>query len=161
MILPDACAIFWWILWERLAAQRLIWTFEDGGPDERGVTCNFEDMAVSIRGDRIELHCADFSSRAAEVGAVLTEIWPGLNAIRPSAAAKTHSFLFEADAEIREGSYQEVLNRLASVPPSFPTRTETAVVYYLPAEPHKGYGESSLVLSRSDEVQGGIQINAS
>ena len=32
--------------------------------------------------------------------------------------------------------------------------------YYLPAELGRGHGESSLVLNRSAEVEGGLQVNA-
>lgn len=96
----------------------------------------------------------------ASVGAVLENVWSGLVGINAGVVAKTHSFLFEADVRIRGASYQEVLSRLARAPESLPVGTETAVVYYLPGEPGRGYGESSLVLNRSAEVEGGLQVNA-
>ncbi len=137
--------------------------FEEGEPDQRGVTCNLDelDARVTIHGDRIEIHCTNFASGSvAGVATVLADVWSGLAGLNTGAAAKTHSFLFEADAEIRGSSYQEVMNRLASVPQSLPGGTETAVVYYLPAEHPKGHGESSLVHNRSAEVEGGLQVNA-
>lgn len=134
---------------------------EEGEPGERGVTCNVDDLdaRVTIHGDRIEIHCSNFANgSAAKITTILTNVWAALAG--PGAAAKTHSFLFEADTEIRGASYREALNRLAPVPQSLPSGTETAVVYYLPAEPGSGRRESSLVLNRSAEGERGLQVNA-
>jgi hypothetical protein len=103
--------------------------FEEGEPDERGVACNVDelDLRVTVHGDRVEIHCWNFAfGIAAKISAVLADVWSGLAALNPTAVAKTHSFLFEADIEIREAPYQEVLNHLAQAPKSLPTGTETA-----------------------------------
>jgi hypothetical protein len=137
--------------------------FEEGEPGERGVTCEVVDLdtRVTLHGDRVEIHCANFvTGTAVKVAPVLADVWSGLAGLEAGAAPKTHSFLFEVDAEIRGSSYWEVLNHLAGVPQSLPSGTETAVVYYLPAELGRGHGESSLVLNRSAEVEGGLQVNA-
>ena len=136
---------------------------EEGEPDERGVSCNLDelDTRVTIYGDRVEVHCANITNgNLARVSAVLAEVWSGLAALSPGATAKTHSFLFEADTGISGVSYQEVLNLLAPAPQSLPPGTETAVVYYLPAELAKGHWDSSLVLNRSAGIEGGLHVNA-
>ena len=136
---------------------------EDGEPAERGVTCQVDelDARVTLHGDRIEIYCANFATGdAAKMAAVLANVWSGLAGLKAGAAPKTHSFQFEADTEIRGASYQELLNRLARAPESLPAGTETAVVYYLPAEPGRAYGASSLVLNRSAGVERGLQVNA-
>ena len=136
---------------------------EEGEPGERGVTCEVGDLdtRVTLHGDRIEIHCANFvTGTAAKVAPMLADVWSGLAGLNARAAPKTHSFLFEVDTEIRGASYQELLNRLARAPESLPGGTETAVVYYLPGEPTRGYGESSLVLNRSAGVERGLQVNA-
>lgn len=138
-------------------------TFEQGQADERGVTCDVEelDAEVTIHGDRIEIRCENFANgNATNFATVLAGVWSGLAGLNIGTAAKTHSFLFEADAQIRGAAYHEVLHHLACVPQAFPSGTETAVVYYLPAEPARGHGESSLVLNRSAKIEGGLQINA-
>lgn len=61
--------------------------------------------------------------------------------------------------EIRS-SYQQLLGELARAPSALPSGTETAVIYYLPAESDKGYEASSLVLNRSAVVADGLQVNA-
>jgi hypothetical protein len=134
--------------------------FEDGEPDERGVTCNVEELGlrVTVHGDRLEVHCTDFAKESAAVSNVLTDVWSGLEALNAGLAPKTHSFLFEADSEIRGARYQGVLSHLAPVPQTLPTGTETAVVYYLP--PGSGLQESSLVLNRSAQGSGRLQITA-
>jgi Family of unknown function (DUF5678) len=136
---------------------------EKGEPGEWGVMCEVDelDARVTLHGDRIEIHCANFvTGTAANVATLLENLWSGLGGLSANAAPKTHSILFEAEVGIRGASYQEVLNRLARVPESLPADTETAVVYYLPAESNRGYGESSLVLNHSAEVERGLQVSA-
>lgn len=136
---------------------------EEGEPGERGVACDVDelDARVTLYGDWIEIHCSNFTIGAvANVGTVLEKVWSGLTGLNAHVVPKTHSFLFEADMQILRASYQELLNRLARVPESLPSGTETAVVYYLPGEPSRGYGESSLVLHRSADVERGLQVNA-
>jgi hypothetical protein len=122
---------------------------EGGEPGERGVTCEVDelDTRVTLHGDRVEVHCADFvTGTAANVVAILEKVWSGLARLDARVVAETHSFLFDADMRISGASYQEVLNQLAHAPESLPGGTETAVLYYLPGEPSRGYGESSLAL---------------
>jgi hypothetical protein len=136
---------------------------DDGEPNQRGVACNIDELEVrvTIYGDRLEIHCENFTNAiVSKVATALANVWSGLAAFNPPAKAKTHSFLFEADTEIRGASYQQVLNPLAGVPQFLPACTETAVVYYLPAEPVTGQEESSLVLNRSAHVEGGLQVTA-
>jgi hypothetical protein len=130
---------------------------------DRGVTCEVDelDSRVSVHGDRVEIHCANFViGTAAKLATILETVWSGLAGLNPQVISKTHSFLFAADMRIRGASYQELLNRLAPAPESLPNGTETAVVYYLPGEPSSGYGESSLVLNRPIAVESGLQVNA-
>ena len=136
---------------------------EEGEPGERGVACEVDelDTRVTLHGDRVEIHCANFvTGTAPNVAAMFDNVWSGLAGLNARVVAKTHSFLFEADMRIRGASYQELLNRLAHPPESLPGGTETAVVYYLPSEPNRCYGESSLVLNRSAGVEPGLQVNA-
>jgi hypothetical protein len=71
---------------------------------------------------------------------------------------RTHCF--SKPMRIKGAVYHEVLNRLARPPESLPGDTETAVVYYLPADLRKGLGESSLVLNRLAGVERGLEVNA-
>jgi hypothetical protein len=136
----------------------------DGAPAEQGVTCECDEFEISVTiwGDRLELHCLDFISPAAEkkVASVLDRVWSSLTTLNVGVAPKTHSFLFEMDMRFRRSSYRQTLGRFALVPNSLPPGSETAVVYYLPAEPERGYGESSVVLNRSSAVEHGLQVNA-
>jgi hypothetical protein len=137
--------------------------FEEGEPGKRGVACEVDELGtrVTLHGDRIEIYCANFvTGTTAKLATVLANVWLGLTGLKAGVTPKTHSFLFEADTEIRGTSYQELLKRLARVPDSLPGGTETAVVYYLPGEQNRGYRESNLVLNRSGQVDGGLQVNA-
>jgi hypothetical protein len=136
---------------------------ENGEPVGRGVTCEVDelDARVSVYGDRIELTSENFVAETAPSATMLLgSLWSGLSMLSAVVVPKTHSFLFEADAEIRGAPYQVVLNRLARPADSLPPGTETAVVYYLPRESDRFYGESSLVLNRSVFVERGLQVNA-
>src|SRR5712692_1364313 len=64
------------------------------------------------------------------------------------------------DSAIVAEAYHSVLDRLAPVASPLPPGTETAVVYYLPAEAGHGYRESSLVLNRSSSVNHGLLVGA-
>jgi len=136
---------------------------DDGEPGDRGVSCDVDDLdaSVTVRGDRVELRVSEFAPDSAQAAAsILDTIWSGLAAINARAVPKNHSVLFEINAAIRDSSYQRVLERFAPVPPVFPGGTESALVYYLPADSSRGYGESSVVLNRSAVVEHGLQISA-
>ncbi|HME07861.1 MAG TPA: hypothetical protein VKG25_12470 [Bryobacteraceae bacterium] len=138
-------------------------TLIEGEPGERGVACEIVELEtqVTFHGDRIEIYCPDYARRTAtDLARVLNSLWSGLAGADNRVLAKTHSFRFEADGAIREASYQQVLNRFAPAPSSLPAGTESAVVYYLPAEPNQGYAESSLVLNRSVGLNHGLQVDA-
>jgi hypothetical protein len=137
--------------------------FEEGEPGEQGVTCEVDEVEarVTLHGDRIEIHCANFGTgTATNVATILENMWSGLTGLNGRIVAKTHSYLFEADVRIHATPYQELMNRLAPAPELLPAGTETAIVYYLPGEPAKGYEESSLVLNRSSGTERGLQVNA-
>jgi hypothetical protein len=119
---------------------------EEGEPSEQGVACGVDDLdtRVTLHGDRVEIHCASFQAEIeGRIATMLENLWSGMVGINPRIVAKTHSFLFEADLQILGASYQNLLNRLAQPPVSLPNGTETAVVYYLPAEPGRGFEPSS------------------
>jgi hypothetical protein len=59
------------------------------------------------------------------------------------------------ELDLQRQTYKSVLERFAPAPAAFPEGTETAVVFYLPADADKGYRDSSLVLNRS-EIDGGL-----
>ncbi|MGO4879269.1 MAG: hypothetical protein ACLP59_00430 [Bryobacteraceae bacterium] len=137
-------------------------TLEEGELGERGVACQVDELnvRVAIYGDRVEVSCTTFiAASTSAICTVLENVWPRLTKFHASASAKTHSFLFEADTRVEQASYQEILNHVARPPESLPAGTETAIVYYFPAEPSKGYAESSLVLNRS-QIDDGLQVNA-
>jgi hypothetical protein len=81
-------------------------------------------------------------------------------AVAPEVSAKSHSLLFELDCEITTGSYAVALERFCRPYDGLPKGTETAVVYYLPPESNQGFLDSSIVLNRSAEVEGGILLVA-
>jgi hypothetical protein len=136
---------------------------EDGEPYDRGVACEIDslDARAIVYGDRIELQCTDFMLPAGgSIAGVIEKLWSALTALDSGVLAGKHSFQFEMNAEILGHSYRDLLNRMAPVPGPLPSQTETAIVYYLPAEPDRGYAESSLVLNRSETVARGLQVNA-
>lgn len=119
------------------------------------------DARVTVYGDRVEVSCPKFVvGSVAGISTVLENVWSRLAGLNVGAVAKTHSVLFEADMRIRGASYQEALNRLAQPPESLPAGTETAIVYYLPGEPSRGFAESNLVLNRSYGAEHGLQVSA-
>jgi hypothetical protein len=137
--------------------------FEDGEPEERGVTCVVDDLdaTVTVCGDRVEIKFTDFKSDLAKrAEMLLTKLWSGLTTLVSSTSPRMQSFTFDLHSEILQSSYQEVLEGFARRPQALPAGTESAVVFYLPSERGKGYGESSIVFNRSEVVERGLQVNA-
>ena len=135
---------------------------EDEGFASRGVTCEIGelDATVSLYGDRAELHCGDFRVDSHDgISEVLNNLWPRINTLAGHAVPKTISFRFDFDSQIIDGTYQQVLSRLAPPPSALPTGTESAVVYYMPPDPRLGSCDSSLVLNRSEIVDRGLQLS--
>src|SRR5260370_32340031 len=63
---------------------------EEGEPGERGVTCEVDelDARVTLHGDRIEVHCANFMvGTAAKVGTLLENEWSGLAGLNSGSVA--------------------------------------------------------------------------
>src|SRR5260370_11527491 len=70
--------------------------FEEGEPDERGVSCEIEDLdtLVTLHGDRFEVHSSDFAPGIeADLGRILENLWSGLAGLSDPVVARTHSFL--------------------------------------------------------------------
>jgi hypothetical protein len=111
-----------------------------------------------VRVDRFEINfwSAD-SGRHAEF---VASVWRAVAACAPEVAAKSYSILFEVDGEFSGNAYGPALAEYCKPLESLPKGTETAVVYYLPPDTDQGFLDSSIVLNRSSEVEGGILIAA-
>jgi hypothetical protein len=137
-------------------------SLDDGPLEDRGLSCQVErlDANIVIRADRVEIGFFAID----ETGDTLTEamrgMWKAIAFISPEVTAKSHSLLFEMDCELASGSYSAALERFCRPPENLPRGTETAVVYYLPADASQGFLDSNLVLNRSAEVDGGVLLAA-
>jgi hypothetical protein len=133
---------------------------DDGAFEDRGLTCELHkrNASVLLRADRFEIHFAE----PEEVGdaPIAPSVWQVLEASSPLVKPKSHSLLFEMDCELSSGTYGAALQHFCMPPTSLPKGTETAVVYYLPRDSSRGFLDSSLVLNRSAEVEGGILLAA-
>jgi len=137
-------------------------SLDDGPLEDRGLNCDVDEHNANIllRANRFEIRffTAD-ENEDAEAG-ILGGVWMALASVSPEIAAKSHSLLFEFDCEIAAGSYGEALDRFCQPYEGLPGGTETAVVYYLPADSVRGFLDSSVVLNRSAEVNGGLLLAA-
>jgi hypothetical protein len=134
----------------------------DGSLDDKGLSCELEfDASILLRADRFEIH---FLSMEATEDEKATELirgtWQVLNSISPQINATSHSLLFEIDCEVPGSSYVRTLEQFCRPHENLPKGTETAVVYYLPHHGSQGFLDSSIVLNRSDEVEGGVLLAA-
>lgn len=136
---------------------------DDGEPGDRGVSCDVDDLdaSVTVRGDRVELRVSEFDPDSAQ-GRSLN---PRHNLVR------TRRDQLPCGSEEPLGSVRDKRRNsrlllpagtgaFRSDPRVFPGGTESALVYYLPADSSRGYGKSSVVLNRSAVVEHGLQINA-
>jgi len=137
--------------------------FEEGEPEERGVICLVDslDATVTVRGDRLEIEFSKFAStNAGEADGLLEKLKSGLTTLIVGQRLGMHSLTFDLHSEILDSAYKATLERLVPRPRVLPAATESAIIYFLPEEPEKGYGESSVLFSRSDVIERGLQVSA-
>ncbi len=136
--------------------------FDEGDPAERGISCDLDqrDARLTVKADRLELSFTDLTPVGIQTHSEVVEAaWKAVGLGQPG-SVRRQTLSFEMDSEILDGGYQPMLDRWAPPPSVLPKGTESAVVFYLPAEPPCGYGESNLVLNRSALVPGGLSVSA-
>jgi len=135
-------------------------SMDDGVLEDKGLSCEVEklDARVVLRADRIEIHFFAIDESGDAAAEAMRAVWKAIALISPEVTAKSHSLLFEMDCELANGSYRAALEQFCRPHESLPQGTETAVVYYLPPDASRGFLDSSLVLNRSAEVDGGILL---
>ena len=134
-------------------------TVDDGLLEDRGLSCEVQELEASVllRADRVEIRFSSIEDTEGEIAStVVQEIGRLVTVVSPDVIARSHSVLFEIDCEALRSTYRGVLEKFCQPPGSFPKDTETAIVYYLPGDGEKGFLDSSLVLNRSAEVDGGV-----
>jgi hypothetical protein len=133
---------------------------DDGALEDKGLSCELDKLNASVvlRADRFEIHF-DAADEIAHT-TISRGVWQVLAACSPRVNAKSHSVLFQMDCEFSAGTYSAALQTFCMPPTGLPKGTETAVVYYLPRDRTRGLLDSSIVLNRSAEVEGGILLEA-
>lgn len=135
-------------------------SLDDGPLEDKGVSCEVDklDASIVLRADRVDVRFAGFDKIGGAATEAMQAVWKAIASVSPEAAAKSHSLLFEMDCAIPEGSYREALDPFCRPHESLPKGTETAVVYYLPKNASQRLLDSSFVLNRSAEVEGGVLV---
>jgi hypothetical protein len=135
-------------------------SLDDGPLEDRGLRCEVDKLNASIvlRADRVEVRFAGFDKTGDGTTEAIQAVWKAIASVSPEAAAKSHALLFEMDCAIPEGSYREALDQFCRPHKNLPERTETAVVYYVPKDASRRLLDSSFVLNRSAEVEGGVLV---
>jgi hypothetical protein len=133
---------------------------DEGSLEDRGVSCEVAEAGAEIllRADRFEIRYAEADEAGESAAELIRSLWHALIAISPEIEARSHSLLFEMDCELGPESYGAALETYCTPYPGLPKGTETAVVYYLPADKGLGYLDSNVVLNRSAEVDGGVLL---
>jgi hypothetical protein len=136
-------------------------SLDEGLLEDRGLSCEVEkvDASIVLRADRVEVRFFSIDETQAEATTqVMRGVWKAMASTSPEVAAQSHSLLFEMDCKLPIGSYRGALERFCKPHASLPKGTETAVVYYLPRDSSQGFLDSSFVLNRSAEVEGGVLL---
>jgi hypothetical protein len=135
-------------------------SMDDGPLEDTGLSCEVEklDANVVIRADRVEIRFFSIDETGDGAAEAIRGVWKVIACTSPEVTAKSHSLLFEMDCELLNGSYRAALEPFCRPHESLPQGTETAVVYYLPPDASQGFLDSSFVLNRSAEVEGGVLL---
>jgi hypothetical protein len=137
-------------------------SLDDGPLEDKGLSFEVDkfNANVLLRADRFEVQFFAIHEAAGAAAEIVPGLWRALASISPEVTAKSHSLLFEMDSEIADGSYAAALDQFCRPHEGLPKGTNTALVYYLPPDNSQGFLDSSLVLNRSAEVEGGILLAA-
>jgi hypothetical protein len=135
-------------------------SMDDGPLEDKGLSFEVEklDASVLLRADRVEIRFFAIDETTDDATEAMRGVWKAIASTSPEATAKSHSFLFEMDCEFPTGSYRGALEQFCRPHDNLPKGTETAVVYYLPQDGSQGFLDSSFVLNRSAEVEGGVLL---
>lgn len=135
-------------------------SMDDGPLEDKGLSCDVEKLDVSIllRADRLEIRFFPIDETGDDAAEAIRGVWKAIASTSPEVTARSHSFLFEMDCELPTGSYRSALDLYCRPHENLPKGTETAVVYYLPKDGSQGFLDSSFVLNRSAEVDGGVLL---
>jgi hypothetical protein len=117
------------------------------------------DASVTLRADRVEIRFFGIEEAGDDTAAgALQAIWKAIRLSTPEIVPRSHSLLYEMDCEVPDGSYSKALEPFCAPAQTLPPETETAAVYYLPPNTEQGFLDSSIVLNRSAEVDGGVLL---
>jgi len=135
-------------------------SIDDGPLEDRGLSCEVEklDASILLRADRVEIRFFAIDDTGDDATEAMRGVWKAVTSTSPEATAKSHSLLFEMDCELAAGPYRVALEKFCRPHEGLPRGTETAVVYYLPQDSSQGFLDSSVVLNRSAEIEGGILL---
>jgi hypothetical protein len=133
---------------------------DDGPLEDKGVTCEVEklDASIVLRAGRVVIRFFAIDETGDDAAEAIRGVWKAIASTSPEANPKSHSLLFEMDCALRSGSYSAALEQFCRPHENLPKGTETAVVYYLPQDGSQGFLDSSFVLNRSAEVEGGVLL---
>jgi len=133
---------------------------DDGPLEDKGLSCEVEklDASIVLRADRVEIRFFAIDETGDDATEAIRGVWKAIASTSPAATAKSHSLLFEMDCALPNGSYRGALERFCRPHENLPNGTETAIVYYLPQDDSHGFLDSSFVLNRSAEVEGGVLL---
>jgi hypothetical protein len=137
-------------------------SLDDGPLEDQGLSCNVDKFNANIllRVDRFEVRFFANNETEDAAAEVARGLWQALATVSAEIAAKSHSLLFEMDCELAAGSYGAAVRNFCRPHEGLPEGTETAIVYYLPQDSSQGFLDSSVVLNRSAEIDGGILVAA-
>jgi hypothetical protein len=135
-------------------------SLDEGSLEDKGLSCEVDkvDARVVLRADRAEIRFFAVDETGHGAIEAIRGVWKVLAFTAPEVTAKSHSLVFEMDCELPSGSYRGALEQFCRPHENLPQGTETAVVYYLPPDASKGFLDSSFVINRSAEVDGGVLL---
>jgi hypothetical protein len=133
---------------------------DDGPLQDTGLTCEIDKLNASVvlRADRFQVHFLEIDGSRRVAEEIVPRLWKAVASVSPEVQAKSHSLLFEMDCALAAGSYAGALEQFCRPHERLPKGTETAIVYYLPRDSSQGFLDSSMVLNRSAEVEGGVLL---
>ena len=115
------------------------------------ISCFLTELNVTtqVRLDRLEINFLRFHELGLERATqILLDSWAAVYEFDASIVLMNHVVTITLYTQIQDASCDQVIERYVRIPPELGSAVHAGVAFYLPGEPARGEGASSIVLDR-------------
>ena len=118
---------------------------------DANVNCSLLELStiIRVRLDRLEVTFLKLYEVGEEIAnQILLDSWAAVHETEASVVVVEHGVMINVYTQILDASYDTVIRRYVTTPPTLGEKTHAGVVFYLPEDSAKGEKQGSVVLDR-------------